>query len=226
MRNGAHAEHLFSEQEIRQGLLMQRIDLHQDHVLRIVPAQNSPPQQLAVAFRIESTEQVPQIAIQAIGVGIHAGKGWLIGVQGRKRLDLHEPGFYLAERPEDQPEIHLEEERMVGFAGHIEFGGHGLSGNRPVLRCVQLADQIAAVAGHAIHQRGGKEAGRFAIPEGYGHAAGGLQAGEEAAILLRREAGVEALSELGDHAFSTNSPPRMMMRSSAQISNLRPTTSM
>ena len=141
-------------------------------------------------------------------------------------MNLNQARRELARVFTDQPEIHLQKKRVIRLAGHVELRRHCLARDGQILECVQLANEFRTIVRHAIDQRGREEARRFGMTECERRAGLRLHAIDEGRVFFRRECRVEALSKGGNHAFSTNSPARMIMRSSAQISNLRPTTSM
>ncbi len=130
---GAHSKHAFGGNEIRQRFLMQRIDFHQDHIFRIVTAEDGPAQQCIVASQVKAGEQIAQVRIQAVGVYIQLRKHRLVGVQRGERLNLDQAWRYLSGGFTHQAEIHLEEEGVVRFARHVELRRHGLAGNSQIL---------------------------------------------------------------------------------------------
>ncbi len=63
-RDGLDAQQFLGQQEIGQRLLVQRVNLHQNHVTGIVVGDDGPPQQFLVALPIQSAHQVFQVGIQ------------------------------------------------------------------------------------------------------------------------------------------------------------------
>src|ERR1700722_688968 len=60
--DGPYPEHLLRQQKIRQRLLMQRIDLHQNHILRIMPTNNGSPQKFLIRGLIEPAKKIFELA--------------------------------------------------------------------------------------------------------------------------------------------------------------------
>src|SRR5579862_4651390 len=69
--DGAHPEHALGDDEIGQGLLMPRIDFKQDHVFRMVAAQDGAAQQLLVASQIQTAQQVAHAGVDPVGIDIY-----------------------------------------------------------------------------------------------------------------------------------------------------------
>ncbi len=139
--------------KVRQGFLMQRIDLHQDHVLGIMFADNGPPQQFLVALPIQSAQQIFQVRIQTENFSVRLRQHRLICVERREALQFNQFGLQLAGLVAHQSEIHLNKKRIRGFPRNFELirnrGRRGLA----VLDAVELLNQFLAVLRHLVDQR-------------------------------------------------------------------------
>ena len=87
---GFYAEQLLCEHKVRQRFLAQRIDFHQNHVLRIVISYNCPLQKGFITLRVQSAQQIFEIPIEPKDLQIGLRERCLVCVQGREALQLHQ----------------------------------------------------------------------------------------------------------------------------------------
>ena len=217
------------DEEVWQCLLMLGIDLHQDHVLRIVPADNQLAHQCAVGTVIETAQVDAQVRTQTKAVDVLLRRHRLVSVERRKGLQLDELGFQPAFAVANQSEVHLHKHRSRRFVGNVVFRRDRLVGNAQILRAgQQLHDQLPAVLRHLLEQCLRYEDRCLGDAKAYGRATGFGQRVQKALVLLGSVVPVELLAQCGDHAYASirKRPFSMICRPSTQMSNRVPTTSM
>jgi hypothetical protein len=96
--------------------------------------------------------------------------------------------------------------RKLGWGdspGDQKAPGNGGAGGGQVLRPVQQApSQGGAGRGHLVEHRQGKENGSFRHPELDLGSRAGLQAAEQRLVVFHPVAGVEVVSQIGNHGNS------------------------
>src|ERR1700733_12406854 len=210
--DGLNPEHLLRQQKIRQRLLLLWMNLHQDHVLRIMPTHNRPPQKVTVRVRIESAQErlQPLSAVETIQtkhVDVTLRQRHLIGIEGREGLQLHKLGLQLASSIPHEPKIHLDKHRMGRLIRNPKLRRNRSIRPRPILRTLyQLPDQLLPIASHPLQQRFGKETGSLRQPERHVSSASVINSPQECLIFLTSEASVELRSKEGNHP-SAGVPP-------------------
>ena len=113
------AKFALRDQEVGQRLLVLRIDLHQDHVLRIVTGDDQLPHQLPVRIAVKSAEIDAEIGAQAVRLDILMGCGSLISVERREGLQLDQLRLQFAPGVAHQAEVHLHEHGQRSFVGNV-----------------------------------------------------------------------------------------------------------
>src|SRR5262245_18340487 len=194
----ADTPHSFGRDEVSVRLLVERIDLHQDDLARIVAAQQHASHQLQIAVAIQASEEGRQsLDVIVLKAGIR--QNCLKAEERRKRLQLDQTCFD-AGRRRDEPEIHLDERGPILTMRDVKSIRDDSIGGLQVLRRVQqLADERCRYLDQPIEQRPGKETRSLGEAEPYGPAHAAFNIREKGAIPLGRELTIEQVAQRWNH---------------------------
>ncbi len=157
------------KQKVAERLLLLRIYLQQNHIFRIVPADDQFPHQLLIRIVVVAAEIDPEVFRQSKRANIFLCQDRLVPVEGREGLQLDQPGLELALCVAHQAKVDLQEHRTRRLVGDVILRGDGDVGRAAVFRIVhQLQNQVPAILRHLVEQRFRKEAGSFGDTEGNG----------------------------------------------------------
>ena len=220
--HGGNAKSFFGQKKVRQRLLFQRIDFHQNNLLRIASTHDCMRQQSLVRPCVQSTQEILQIVIQLEDIQVSLRQHRLVRIQRREGLQLHQLRLQFASSVANKSEVHLNEHRIAGLVRSMERSRNCLVGNLSIGRAIgELVNQLAARLRHAVEQCLREETRCFAKAEVYRRTATPRHFLFKQAIFFRSKASVKVLAKGWNHGRSSIA---QLARTRTPLPPLNPTT--